>query len=448
MDKAGGKPGLGERLRRLFAPRERLVYGGDRARRQVEPRETVSGGRFGLVGLTELRAHLGDRWPELSDRVHSLAQAVISRHLTRGDVFDAQGEDGYVVLFAQLSKAEADFKCRVIAKEISAKLLGSEWDLLSNVSGVTIELERDVLVVDDLPGALARAVSRGTPLGPETQGEAGAAVRTRRGTHTPVLAATETTRTPPRVLSTAVETPEDIEPPTYAPVWDFQSSAMLRFRLLPPPDEADADSRSAIMLAAKQDVGALTKTLFDLGRLAQLGRRLGVICPVRLTTLGRDGWRSQLIRMLKDCPEPQRRLVALEVIAPREASAAWPLAMQARCAGLPVTWTARVDPDGDLSALKAGLGFSQITLALPPGFPSGRAGVARLDAFARTAERAGLACGVLGLESRSLALAASAAGFSQLSGPAVHEGVTALTQAVRFDLASLYRDLLPPKAAS
>ena len=40
-------------------------------------------------------------------------------------------DDGYVVLFAQLTKIEADFKCRVIAKEIGAKLLGSDWDRLA-----------------------------------------------------------------------------------------------------------------------------------------------------------------------------------------------------------------------------------------------------------------------------------------------------------------------------
>jgi hypothetical protein len=42
-----------------------------------------------------------------------------------------------------------------------------------------------------------------------------------------------------------------------------------------------------------------------------------------------------------------------------------------------------------------------------------------------------------------MTLAASAAGFCQLSGPAVHPTVPALGHAVQFDLTSLYRDLLP-----
>ncbi|MCC7265766.1 MAG: hypothetical protein IT546_00335 [Caulobacteraceae bacterium] len=446
MGSTGGKLGFGERLRRLFGPRDRLVFGGNRTRRLEEPRESVSGARFGLVGLTDLREHLGERWPELAERVHGLAQTVISRHLTRGDVFDAHGEDGYVVLFAQLSKTEADFKCRVIAKEISAKLLGSEWSGLARLDSVTIELEREVLIVDDLAAALDQAVAKGAPLEEEAPAARSPAFVRRQGPAASPPTATVIARAPSRGPPTLVETPDAGEPPVYAPVWDFGSNAMLRFRLLPPVAPA-GQPEPEVVLAAKQDVAALTKALFDLGRLAQLGRRLAVICPLHLTTLGRDGWRSQLVRMLKDCPEPQRRLLTLEFIVPEKAPAAWPRALQARCAGLPVACTARIGPQGDLSGLRPPAGLTQVNLDLPEGFPGDRAGVAQLDAFAHAASAAGLACGVLGLEDRPLVLAASAAGFSQLSGPAVHEGVHTLTQAVRFDLASLYRDLLPSAAS-
>ncbi|HYD44347.1 MAG TPA: hypothetical protein VEA79_03665 [Phenylobacterium sp.] len=417
-----------------------------RERRLEEPRESVSGARFGLVGLSELREHLGERWPELAERVHGLAEAVISRHLTRGDVFDAHGEDGYVVLFAQLSKAEADFKCRVIAKEISAKLLGTEWGGMAKLSSVAIELDRQVLAADDIIVAVDQAVARGKPLEPEAHAEAvpPSAMRGRTGEPGPTL--TVITREPPPALP-VVEAVEPPEPPTYAPVWDFGSSAMLRYRLLPVPAVAAGQPEPEVVAAAKQDVAALTKALFDLGRLAQLGRRLAVICPLHLTTLGRDGWRSQLIRMLKDCPEPQRRLLTLEFIVPAKASAAWPLALKARCAGLPTAWTARIGPEGDLSGLATPSGLGQVNLDLPPGFPSGKEGIAQLDAFAHAVSAAGMISGVLGLETRALVLAASAAGFSQLSGPAVHDGVSTLTQAVRFDLAALYRDLLPTAAS-
>jgi hypothetical protein len=80
---------------------------------------------------------------------------------------------------------------------------------------------------------------------------------------------------------------------------------------------------------------------------------------------------------------------------------------------------------------------------LPDDFSATKAGFAALGAFVQQAERAGMTCGVLGLRTRPAALAATAAGFRQLSGPAIHPDVPSLSQAVRFDLRSLYRDLLP-----
>ena len=116
-------------MRRLFAERWPQSPPAPSAARRPEPPggAAVAGARFSLVGLAELREQLGERWPQLSARVHDLAQAVIQRHLTRGDVFDRHGEDGYVILFTQLTQLQAEFKCRVIAKEIAGKLLGADW---------------------------------------------------------------------------------------------------------------------------------------------------------------------------------------------------------------------------------------------------------------------------------------------------------------------------------
>jgi len=80
---------------------------------------------------------------------------------------------------------------------------------------------------------------------------------------------------------------------------------------------------------------------------------------------------------------------------------------------------------------------------LSEDFSATKSGMDALEAFVQQAERVGMTCGVLGLRTRAAALAATAAGFRQLSGPAVHPDVASLSQAVRFDLKSLYRDLLP-----
>ena len=86
---------------------------------------------------------------------------------------------------------------------------------------------------------------------------------------------------------------------------------------------------------------------------------------------------------------------------------------------------------------------NHLNLVLPEDFSATKSGIETLGSFVQQAERVGMTCGVLGLRSRAAVLAATAAGFRQLSGSAVHADVASLSQAVRFDLKSLYRDLLP-----
>jgi hypothetical protein len=80
---------------------------------------------FEMVGLEAVKEKLGDRWPALAAKVHLIARNTISKHLIKGDVFEQQGDDGYLVLFASLGPVEAEFKSRVIAREISEHLLGA-----------------------------------------------------------------------------------------------------------------------------------------------------------------------------------------------------------------------------------------------------------------------------------------------------------------------------------
>jgi hypothetical protein len=446
------KIGLRERLRRMLGIEDAGVSAEIRApreRRAPRPRESVHGARLSLVGLGDLRAHLGDRWPELSERVHSLAQVVIARHLTQGDVFDAHGDDGYVVLFAQLTKIEADFKCRVIAKEIGAKLLGSDWDRLAAVDGVSIELGRQAVATGDFDQALSAAIASGAPMPREDP----------RSPVPPAPAASARETTPPtRPIGPAapmqrtesarivVEKPQAAPAPgaseqsdRYEPIWDFRVQALLHFRL----SQRAVDDDLAETAAAELDFASLSKVLFDLEQLTRLGRRLPVVCPVHASTVNHKAWRDQVIRMLRDFPAPLLKLVTLEVMVPRASDEGWPGRLDAVCKALPARCVVRVGPDADLSGLARARSIGQINLELPAAFPAGKGAIARLETFVRQGEAAKLPCGILGLRTRALTLAASAAGFGQLSGPAVHPAVLALGHAVQFDLTSLYRDLLP-----
>ena len=439
MSENNKKPGLRERLRRLLgiedASRSAQVH---EPRKRLTPsqRDSIHGARLSLVGLGELRAHLGDRWPELSDRVHSLAQVVIARHLTPGDVFDAHGDDGYVVLFPQLSKIEADFKCRVIAKEIGAKLLGSDWDRLAAVDGVSIELTRRSVATGDFDQALSSAIASGAPMPRET-----------RVIPPPMRAITAPAPTPSSETADIARQKAPAPAPTsaeqhgvYEPIWDFRVQALLHFRL----GQRVIDDDLSDVAAAELDFASLSKVLLDLDQLARLGRRLPVVCPVHASTLNHKAWRDQLVRILRSSTAPLVKRVTLEVMVARTTDSGWAGRLESVCKDIPAMCVARVGPDADLTGFARARSIGQVNLELPANFSAGKASIARLETFARQADAARLACGILGLRTRALTLAASAAGFNQLSGPAVHRPVPALGHAVQFDLSSLYRDLLSP----
>jgi hypothetical protein len=442
--------GLLERVRRLFA--DRRARGGVRVgatRIPLAERDiSISGARFSLVGLAELRAQLGDRWPELSTRVHELAEAVIQRHLTRGDVFDRHGEDGYVILFTQLSQLQAEFKCRVIAKEIAGKLLGADWVGRTAEGDVVFELPEAALGAPSFEKALDEAIARGRPVaeavtapvvapsakpaaaGPAPQAPAiGPSITGREAQED------ARPRAPAHVLKPIERERGSV---AYTPIWEFGAEALLRFRLAPPPIPADAGASEI----AKADLDALAKALFDVGRLAAVGRRLPVICPMRLDTVLRDVWRTQIGRILRDAPPGARKLVTLEVVV-AAADGDWIGSLERAWASMSGALQASVPLKASAVPARRSERVRCLTLALADDFAATKAGFGLLGAFVQKAERAGYACGVSGLRTRAAVLAATAAGFRQLSGPAIHRDVAALGQATHFDLKSLYRDLLP-----
>jgi hypothetical protein len=426
-----------DRVRRLFADRRTQARCAERSPSAPPPTVksalSVSGARFSLVGLSELREQLGERWPELSHRVHELAEAVIRRHLTRGDVFDARGEDGYVILFTQLTQLQAEFKCRVIAKEIAAKLLGADW-VGRTTDGVVFELPEAALAAPSFEKALHEAIAKGRPVRADMPTPQAPHIEQRDDSV--ALAAGS------RSLAHALKPIErDRGRTAYTPIWEFGAEAILRFRFRPDALEADAPTSEI----AKADIAALTQVLFDVGRLATVGRRLPVICPLQFETVIRDVWRAQVIRMLRAAPAPVRRLVALEVmIGPDEAD--WIGSLERAWSSMPGALRAAVPLQASASPARRSAVVRHLNLALADNFSASKSGIELLGAFVQKAERAGFTCGVMGLRTRAAALAASAAGFRQLSGPAIHRDVAALGQATHFDLRTLYRDLLPRTA--
>jgi hypothetical protein len=121
----------------------------------------VATGRITLVGLNEIKVALGPRWPKLADAVHALAASVIARHVRRGDLFERLSDDSYVVMFAELERAEADAKAALIGTEIATRLLASTVTELARVETVRADVPVEALRGPDVLGALEAGFASG-----------------------------------------------------------------------------------------------------------------------------------------------------------------------------------------------------------------------------------------------------------------------------------------------
>lgn len=441
---------------------------------------TVAAGRLSLVGLGEIREELGPRWEALSEKVHLIAQSVVAKHLVRGDVFERYGEDGYILLFAHLNKAEAEFKCHAIRNEIGRQLLGSEWSGLSKISMDCAEISKDALesgkLEEILAGAFdgeaaptsgyvtAAAPARPTDTAPVGIGTAEAGdLREASGLDASQgnnAACAEPLAPPQRSAAFAiVETGAEMglgakatEQATwaYTPVWDFERMVLLRFRLTAKtvagrrvhPFHAD-DGEAPQALLFDDDMRALGQASRDLTSLLANGRRLPIICPIHHSSLTRDSWASHLTQQVARMPAAVRRLLTIEICgsaANLGTLAVWSFVdvvdrLGIACSGCLGSETAPAPrTDVSLKAIHIELSQHQSDAAILTRV---------ISSAAQHHGRNGVELGVYGLNSRSLVVRAATSGFRFLSGEVIHAEVASLGSATKFDLKDLYREFQP-----
>jgi PAS domain S-box-containing protein len=85
-------------------------------------------GRIKLVGLDEVRAALGDRWPAVAQRAMATAESVIKRHCGTQDSFSRADDTSFLICFGVLSEEEASFRAAMIGREIRNRLIGQGED--------------------------------------------------------------------------------------------------------------------------------------------------------------------------------------------------------------------------------------------------------------------------------------------------------------------------------
>jgi hypothetical protein len=420
---AGLLNSLADVAKRLLSEqdKDRPVGGVSRRRAAVDEagEAAVTVSTFRMVGLSEVQAKLGDRWPDLAEKVHATARSVIQKHLVRGDVFDQHGDDGYLVLFATLGQAEAEFKSRIIAREIVERLLGeSEAAALGSV-GLDIAAQCAVIPAQALvSGDLEFVVDR-------------------------ALAAAEELADPAARPAGAPEAEAQAEEPahSYSPVWDTRQMTLLHFRAHTPRPGGELDDRARELQAYRADLALLRAVAVDLRALAAEGRRLPVTVAIEHCSLAAASQRASLVQALAAIPAAARKILTVEISTPMDGFWTYgcksflemtrPLGI-GLSARTPLEEPQAIPPAGTLKSVAADLG----------GRPRREAASLRLlTAFAGVARNQGHECAAYGLSSRALVLGAIGAGFRFVAGPAVHPDVNGPSTALRFEPLDLYADV-------
>lgn len=86
----------------------------------------IAAGSLQLIGLSGLRAALGERWEQRSEQIFRLVESIFRRRLDLTDAYYRVDDENFLILFTRLRQREAEFKARMIAEEIEKLIVGEE----------------------------------------------------------------------------------------------------------------------------------------------------------------------------------------------------------------------------------------------------------------------------------------------------------------------------------
>lgn len=130
----------------------------ERIRRLANGRTTLDVAQFQFIGLTDIRARYGERWPAKRERVQTVARNFISKRLAHEDVL-IPGADGFLVVFGAAVGPLADVAANRISKELNEFFIGSDPE----DADVRFEAHRASMSVDDLAQAFGALIIEDAP---------------------------------------------------------------------------------------------------------------------------------------------------------------------------------------------------------------------------------------------------------------------------------------------
>jgi hypothetical protein len=428
--------------------------------------QPIAASKVQLIGLGKVREVLGERWPKLAERVRSVAQVIIDRHLLPGDICEPHSEEDFIVLFPLLSFEDAKFKSDAICREIERRLIGENMaDIAECRAETSLIGPAEAFLAPEPVSPEAEPVTEHSPSGdaPQNAGtedaEALDLLRRKNDRDTRPLPSIDAafpegeTAAPSDAPSPSQEEPAfkevynrrhtDIEW-SYRPVWDFNNATLIMFALYPhDPSVSEAAHLPNDMAAGEylldSDTAAISKCVNDLSALSASGRRLPLLSQIHYGTVDNARRRAFIQGTVRDIAPEFRKLMSVEIVGcPINGLNFGLSSFIASLRSYGVRVALRVDarwPDF-LVAERAGVQIVTMDTFDNEAPESER--MIGFEIFAARAANAKLEAAMWGLASRSLVVAAASAGIRYLAGGAVAPEITSLSHAVRFSPVDLY----------
>jgi len=403
-------------------------------RQLLQRRDMVTSGRMQLIGLGKIKMRAGDEWPALQKIVYDTVEAVLAETLTPADLSFRYGEEGYLVLFADLHGAAAEQKTAALVEAVRQRLYAvnarefSEFEI-TNTVGL---LEAKDFTAPD-----------GSFIWPEALKPADETPES-----APVFA-------PPVVevdahLAAGIMAEEDLGLHfSYRPIWEVGKAAVTSF-LVMPRREADflhplrqyaaLFENAGHATTADYDIRVLEQVRRDLLRLARENKQTMIVCPVHFQTMrGAESFQKYIHRCAA-IPEALRKYLILilwdmpAVLPPHEPFWFVPRIRRKLCRA---TYANIARPQDLVQPGWRGSGIDGFSLALPDN-PDEEAVQQEIDRFCVNGKALNARTAVLNVATRSVVSMSIGSGADYVAGDIIAPFVDAPDAMYRFRYEFLY----------
>lgn len=401
-------------------------------RQLLQRRDVVTSGRMQLIGLGKIRKRAGDDWPALQKIVYDTVEAVLEEGLAASDLSFRYGDDGYLVLFADLQGAEAEAKAAAIVDTVRQRLYAAnarEFSEFEITNTVGILEARDFIAPD---GGFAWPAALQAPA--------------------PVA---EDVFTPPTVEVDArpaagVMAEEDLGLSfSYQPIWEIGKAAVTSFLALPRREAALSAplqqyaalySTAGHASAVDYDLRVLEQVRRDLLRLARENKQTMIVCPVRFQTMRGAESVQKYIHRCATIPEALRKYLILilwdmpAILPPHEPFWFVPRIRRKLCRA---TYANIARPQDLVQPGWRGSGIDGFSLVLPEN-PVEEAAQQEIDRFCVNAKALSARTAILNAASRSIVSMSIGSGADYVAGDVIAPYVAAPEAMYRFRYEFLY----------